>query len=452
MTQMPSRLARSGSEDGFVLLAALAVLVVLLVLGTAAVAASLSGVHTSEYGEQDMQALEAAEGAANMGWNRLNLVSIDSLGLSVSAPCLSWSLSGNVAAVAALTFGSASWCPSVTVPIPGTSSASYQATNLTLGSRSIVGTATVGRVTRRVELTLNQSATSTPLFGPYAVESKTSLDFPNGSLVTGAGVRSDGSIQLQDTEVACHVPNGVITPGPGYTVSETNNASTCGNATAPATTDLSFPAINVPTSNNDSRICVASEDPCIGSVTWNALTATLNLQNTGDSVTLTGNTYVFCALTMQNGTLNINPSNGKAVQIYLLPPVSCLAAGISVGSTDLQVQNNTAYIKNETGLGAAGLQIYMEGDNTVFVNNQSSTAIKGDIYAPTGTVEMENNATIDGAVAAYALTMTAQSAIVYDSSSSTVNGGSGSILYAQHQYVECPPTPASGTGPDNGCP
>jgi hypothetical protein len=449
---MRARLPKASAEDGFALVAAMAVIVALLAAGTAAVAASLSGMHTAYVGEQDMHAQEAAESAADMGWNRLNLVSIDSLGLSITAPCLSWSLNGDVTAVSALVFGSESWCPSVAVPIPGASSASYQVTNLTLGSREIVGTATVGNVTRRVELTLNQKSTASSLFGPYAVESRESLDFPNGSLVTGAGVRTDGSIELQDTEVPCHVPNGPVTPGPGQLVTTTNNAGVCGNSTASATSTLTWPTVTVPTSNNDSRICVSGEDPCSGA-TWNALALALNIQNSNNSATLTGNTYVFCSLTMENGTLNIDPSNGKPVQIYFLPPLECIADGMSAGSTDLSIANTTSYLNNETGLGAAGLQIYLEGDNTVFLQNQVSTAIHADIYAPSGTVAMENNATLYGAVAAWSLTMNATTpAIHYDSSSSTVTGGAGSILYAESEYVECPPTPAAGAAPDNGCP
>src|ERR1700690_3803090 len=102
---MRARLDMARAEDGFAMIAALMVLVVLLVLGTAAVAASLSGVHSATRGEQDMQALEAAEGAADLGWNRMNLVSIDSLGLSTTDPCLSWALNGDVTAVAAVLYG-----------------------------------------------------------------------------------------------------------------------------------------------------------------------------------------------------------------------------------------------------------------------------------------------------------------------------------------------------------
>ncbi len=451
---MRARLAkRLSAEDGFALVAAMAVIVALLAVGTAAVAASLSGMHTAYQSEQDMQALEGAESAADMGWNRLNLVSIDSLGLSITTPCLSWSLSGNVTAVAAVVFGSTSWCPSVAVPVPGTSSASYQVTNLTLGSREIVGTATVGSVTRRVELTLNQKTSGTSLFGPYALESKTSLDFQNGSIVKGAGVRSDGSIKLEDTEVPCHVPNGAITPGPGQSVTTTNNAGLCGQSTTPATSDLTWSTITVPTSNNDSRICVSGQDPCHGTVTWNALAASLNIQNSGDSVTLTGNTYVFCSLTMENGTLYVNPSNDKPSRSISCRRSNCAADGISNGSTDLNIQNTTAYINNETTLGAAGLQIYVEGNTNVQLLNSTSTPIHADIYAPSGSVNATNQLTFYGAIAANSIPLLAANATInYDSSSSTVTGGSGSILYAESEYVECPPTPAAGAAPDNGCP
>ncbi len=449
---MRARLPKASAEDGFALVAAMAVIVALLAVAAAAVAGSLSSMHSAYRSEQDMQALEGAESAADLGWNRLNLVSIDSLGLSITTPCLSWSLSGNVTAVSALVFGSTSWCPSVSVPVPAASSASYQVTNLTLGSREIVGTATVGKVTRRVELTLNQKTSGTSLFGPYALESKSSLDFQNGSIVKGAGVRSDGSIKLEDTEVPCHVPNGAITPGPGQSVTTTNNAGLCGQSTTAATSDLTWPTVAVPTSNNDSRICVSGQDPCV-SANWNALALALTIQNTGNSVTLTGNTYVFCSLTLNNGTLYVDPSNGKPVQIFLLPPLNCLADGISNGSTDLNIQNTSAWIDNETGLGAAGLQIYVEGATNVQLLNSTSTPLRADIYAPSGSVNATNQLTFYGAIAANSVPLLAANATInYDSSSSTVTGGTGSILYAESEYVECTPAPATGAAPDNGCP
>jgi hypothetical protein len=444
-------LGGAGAEDGSTLVAALAILIVVVLLGLAGVAATVASVTQATRGKSDTQALEAAEAAANIGWDRTSLIHIDSLGLSLSTPCLSFDLSGDVSAVAALTLGGETWCPSVSVAVPGASSASYQMTELTLGGRYIVGSATVGGVTRRVELSLNQKTSSSSLFGSYALLSHASLDMVNSTLVSGAGIRSDSWIKLEDTAVKCHIPNGSITPGPGQTVSETNNAGTCGNSTTPATSDISFSTVSVPTSNDDSRICTSGKDPCSGSVTWNALSDSLTLQNTGDSVTLKGNTYVFCSLTLNNGTLNVAPSNGKAVQIYFLPPTLCTLAGLAVGAQDLDVQNTTAYINNQTGLGAQGLQIYMVGNNTVNINNSSSTAINAVLYAPSGTINLENSATIKGAVAANAVTMTAQSNITYDSSAANVTGSGGSILYNQTQYDEC--TPQSSTGaPDSGCP
>ena len=453
---MRSRTDTARAEDGFVLIAALMVLVVLLLLGTATVAASLSGMNSASRSEQDMQALEAAEAAANLGWNRMNLVSIDSLGLSTSFPCLSWALNGDITAVAALAFGSESWCPATQILVPGASSASYQFSELTLGSRDIVGTATVGGVTRRVELTLNQQSTGTPLFGPYAVQSNASLDFTNGSEVNGAGVRTNGSIELQDTEVSCHVPNGPMTPGPGYTVFETNNAGTCGNSTSPATSDFTFPSVATPTSNNDSGVCVSGQSPCSGGgeTSWSSLTLALSIQNEG-TVTLTGNTYEFCSVDISNGTLNIDPSNGKPVEIFFLPPASCLLDGMSAGSTSLwfeQNGSNGSWLNNETKLGAAGVQIYVQGDTEVNLQN-TAKAVSADIYDPTGTIAFENSSTIDGAVAANSVTFNGTYPIVnYDSTSSTVEGASGNFLYGQTLYVECTPTPATGQAPDNGCP
>jgi Tfp pilus assembly protein PilX len=450
---MRARLDMARAEDGFAMIAALMVLVVLLVLGTAAVAASLSGVHSATRGEQDMQALEAAEGAADLGWNRMNLVSIDSLGLSTTDPCLSWALNGDVTAVAAVLYGSESWCPATSVPQPGASSATYQYSQLTTGDRFIVGTATVGNVTRRVELTLNQTSTGTPLFGPYAVESNQSLDFPNGAEVNGAGVRTNGSIELQDTEVKCHVPNGPITPGPGYTVTETNNAGTCGQSTSPAAGSFTFPSLSTPTSSNDSGICTGTT--CSGgTISWSLLNLSLTIQN-GGSVTLTGNTYEFCSVNIQNGTIYVHPSNGKPVEIFFLPPASCLTAGMTVGSTSLNFQNsgsNGSWIDNETGLGAAGLQIYLQGTTDVTFENDAA-AVTADIYAPAGTVALENSSIVDGAIAANSVTMNGSYPIInYDSSSSTVEGGSGNFLYGQTLYAECTPAPASGQAPDNGCP
>lgn len=456
-----ARVARSATreEGGFAIVAAIAILAVVLLLGAAAVTATVSSVSIATHGTNDAKALQAADDAAETGWNRINLVKLDSLGLSVTTPCLSWPVTGNITAVAALVFGTTSWCPSVTVPVPGASSASYQVSQLTTGARYLVGTATVGNVTRRVELVLNQSSTSSPLFSGYALESQTDLDFVNQTLVKFAGVRTDGSIKLEDTAVPCHVPNGSITPGVGKTVTTTNNAGKCGQDTTPEQTTITFPPITVPpvASTDDSRICVATQDPCVGTtngLTWDSAHQALTLQNTGNTVTLTGNTYVFCNLTLNNGTLFVNPRNGLPVSIYFQTPAACAAEGFTVGAQDLTVQNNTAWIDNQVSstLGAQGLQIYIAGAETVYLNNSSSTVINGTIYAPTGTVNMINSALVKGAVAAHTVTLTASAEIDYDTHAGSVNGAGGGILYKGHQYLECPAQPASGQAPDNGCP
>lgn len=441
---------RAADERGSTIIAALTILTVTLFMGAAAVTATVNSVNVATHGKNDSQALQAADTAADLAWNRLNTVGIDSMGLPSNTPCLSWSSSGTVTAVASTTYGSVGWCPSNTVAVPNTASASYQYTTLTSSKRYIVGTGTVGNVTRRVELVLNQSSSSAPLFGTYSVQSHTSLDFVNSTLVVSGGVRTDGSVKLEDTAVPCHVKSGVIQYGGGQNYTTTNNAGTCGTpGTEPS--PISFPAVTVPTTNDDGRLC-NNGDTCSGSITWNSTTKSLTLQNTGDSVTLKGNTYVFCNLTLMNGTLNISPTNGQPVAIYLDTPANCTSAGIAVGSQDLDVQNTSAWIKNNTGLGAKGLQIYIAGGTTAYINNSSSTIITGTIYAPSGTINMINSAQLVGAVEANTVSMTAQAQITYDSTAGSVSGASGGITYTSNSYYECPPTAGTGNAPDNSCP
>ena len=409
-------------------------------------------------GEADSQALAAAEGAANLGWNRVNETGWDSLGLSVLAPCLQFSGVNGATVTALAAINSGTWCPATTVHVPKASAASYQVSTLSNGTRYIIGSATVGAVTRRVKLTTKSSSIGTPLFGIYAVQSEASLDFQNQSVVSGGSVRSDGNITLEDTAVSCHVPNGAITPGPGKTVTTTNGAGTCGNSTTAATSSISWQTISAPSSDNDSYLpssCPGtSTDSCSGgTISWSPTNKTLTIQN-GGTVTLTGNTYTFCTINNQNGTLDIKPTNGKAVQIYMLPPSSCSGAGVAANSQTLTLQNNNSWIKNDTGLSAQGLQVYVLGATTAYLNNSSTYQFNGVIYAPTQTtgttVQIINSAAVKGAIAAYSTTWTASASLTYDATAATVTGGGGAVLYGQQAYSEC--TTSTGATPDVGCP
>ncbi len=95
------------------------------------------------------------------------------------------------------------------------------------------------------------------------MQSHGSLDFQNGSLVSGGGVRSDGSIKLEDTQVPCHIPTGPIQYGYGLSyangIIRTNNAGLCGITPTAETSTISFPSVTVPGSNDDAAICVPVE-------------------------------------------------------------------------------------------------------------------------------------------------------------------------------------------------
>ncbi len=455
------RVAGSG-EEGFALVGAIAILFVMVALGAAITVATTSGLQQSVRGTADTQAQEAADAAASLAWNRINETQ-SSITLSASTPCPYWSSSGTVTAAAGTTYSGESgyvWCPATSVPLPNVSSASYQVEELasSYAPQAVVGTAKVGGVTRRAKMALASSGTA--LFGIYAVESKTSLDFQNGSEITGGSVRSDMSIKLEDTQVPCHIPNGSVTPGPGYTVTQTNGAGLCGQSNAPATGAISWQNVTAPSTDNDSDITNG------GNIIWSAANKTLTIQNNA-TLTLTNNVYTFCSLNIPGGTLQLNPSNGQAVKIYMLPPSSCSGTGqysganVTTGAESLDLQNNNSWIENSTNVGgngpsAQGVQVYLTGATWAYLNNSSSYQFNGVIYAPnnpspaTYAVEVINQAAMKGAIAAYSSEWTANAVLAYDSTAANVTYGSGGT-YTQSGYSECTPSAGSGNAPDTSC-
>lgn len=71
------------------------------------------------------------------------------------------------------------------------------------------------------------------------------------------------------------------------------------------------------------------------------------------------------------------------------------------------------------------------------------------IYAPQGEVDLRNQTSFTGAVAASKVVMQEQATLTYDTTAGTVKGGAGgSTPYAQTQYLECTPS----QDPTAGCP
>lgn len=450
------------SDRGFALVPALATLVVLLLLALAAASITIAARGGASRSTTSTMALQAADQAAYTGLEQLDVTHIDT---GTHQPCVTGG-SG-----ASLGYGpyysGGNWCPAVAVAAPGAVSAAYYVSKATVSgstiTRYVVGTATVGRATRRVRLTISATVTpgsGSPIFGAYAAISHLAIYLGNAYYVTG-GVRSDQGITLDGTAPPttnhCHVTSGPITPGPGATVTIRNNATYCGNATTPATSNFAFTTITDPGADDDSRICTAGQDPCTNQnniVTWNKTNKTLTTANSG-TVTLTGNVYRFCSLVMNNGTITIKPANGKPVAIYILDPTKAPCQGQSLPNPVLSIQNQSVF-NNQTGLGAGGLAIYSLSPAGVDFNNASSNSlITAGVWAPQATVQVRNQAGVKGAVAANSLTFGGNApGIVYDTTVGNIVGGAGPSSTgssSQSSYVECPADGLTPSAPDSGC-
>src|SRR3954452_21580034 len=392
---------------------AMAVLLILLLLAGAAAAASIAAKSGQSRSLQSAQALEAAEAAANVGWERISLARIDTL---TAAPCLPNLGSTVPVAFALLDVNGVHWCPSQSVSVPNASSASFQVSEQSLDNvlglkvRYMVGQATVGGVTRRMVLKLGSSTSGgsiTP-FGGYAVDTLSDLLLGNTTQVSGAGVRSNGDVTLQDSPHMCHVSGGAVTPGPGRQVIKNNNATTCGGSEAPAAAPLVLNPITEPLLNDDLRLQIpplckllTALDSCTYSsasdVQWDPVKLRLVVMNQA-TVKLTGNNYVFCYLDLKAQTkLIIAPANGQPVTITFRSPDQCLGGAIDADGTQLWLENQS-FIDNRTGKGANGLRLLFVGSSTKASKITIDTAAKASdtgltsfnalVYAPLSDVTM----------------------------------------------------------------
>jgi hypothetical protein len=182
------------------------------------------------------------------------------------------------------------------------------------------------------------------------------------------------------------------------------------------------------------------------------------------TLTLTGNTYVFCSLSLQNGTLTFNPTNkSKPVQIYFPSPSTC---GQTTPVQQFSLQNQ-AIIANSTNQGAGGLQFYMIGSGSLSptatpttsadINNQSSTGqLVATIYAPLSAVSIRNQAGIKGAVYGEAVTWGGNNPNVFrdtttDNVTATTSSPPTYSAYTQTNYRECTSIVPTDTAPSSGC-
>jgi hypothetical protein len=449
-------------EDGVlmpVLMMVLATALILIAVGAKSVAFSGDSANRDRLAKRAQQAADAGVAAALDRMDRLDVT--HGANGSTTAQCVGGSPS-------ALTLTAATpggWCPAMSEDIGNGGSYSYQVRPVTQGpddlttTWTLVSTGSAGGVTRRVAVD-STALTGQPLVGHYSTVSLLDLNLNQSATITG-DTQSNGNINLNGSQT--RICGGTATPGPGQTINPASRACTGGTTDTPIVlAPVNQGDAGPPTNNNsNARICAAAGDPCSGSVNYNPTTRRLLIS--GGSLTLSGSVYSFCQLDMEgNSQLNVAP--GASVQIYIDSPEHCPGQYPALGSVGGMSFSNNSSITNPSN-NPTHLQLYVVGSSTagvcsssplpspnkcgVVLGNNNTTYLM--LYAPNSAVELSNNLSVFGAVAAKQITMSNNTHITYQDSVSTVVSRSVYPVFKVQGYRECAPAPPTGSDPSADC-
>lgn len=209
--------------------------------------------------------------------------------------------------------------------------------------------------------------------GPYSVTRSAS----NGD------IGSNGNIGISGGAVI----NGTATPGPGHTVTISNNSVVTGS-TAPADELMVLNQIDATpyaTNNDNARIC-ANAATCTATTYSDA---TKSLTVSGDA-TLGPGAYYLCKLAIK-GTLHIAGS----VTIWMGSPVAC-------GSKTSGAAIESAGVVDVVSGRPRDFQVRMQGSTSVSSNAilSSKSQFFGILYAPSSTLTLQGGAHLFGSAAA----------------------------------------------------
>jgi hypothetical protein len=421
-------------------------ILVLSTIGTAVLATTISASHQSTRDRSVKRAIAAADSGLQTALYRMNKVEPQDLECVVS---------GTVSGVTTLAIEPVQadgWCREQTEDLGEGASYSYRVkggvqvnvNGQNLLQRRIVSAGIVGGVQRRA-LTVVATQQGSGLFSGKGLISDKDLFMENNVVVTG-DTGSNGVIGIKNNVLIC----GNATPGPGKQVMTQNNSSVCGSTTPATQPFVLNPVGTIPAVDGNFRIGTLDPWSSQGGSTWNPLTKQLTLQNNA-SLTLTGNAYSFCSLTLKNNSqliIGARPPGAEPVKIYIQSPESCQATG---GNGSVTLQNNASILNINSD--PTTFQLYVTGSPTTstFVDfkNNFTPKVNMAIYAPYSLVTLENNTDLVGAIAAGQVFLQNNSKVTADSRTGGIGSAATSLLYRRQSWVEC--TTSSGATPDGGC-
>jgi hypothetical protein len=370
------------------------------------------------------------------------------------------------------------WCAAVTGS-DGAGTFTYQVKPTTgTGTIEIVSIGSVSGVTRRVDV-MAKSVSGQQVFLDAGVKTQNGINLDANSQIH-SGSATGGDITLASNASQC----GVASVGVGHHLTTAGNAAyyqqtSCATQLNPSSVgqqDITLPPVNqgdAATNNDNVRItnAVATNGPTPrdlisgnkSDVTWSATTRQLTINN-NSSLTLTGQTYSFCKLTL-NSNSALYVAAGQTVNIYFDSPEHCdVPAGTlpvddsrnpELGTTQMNLASNSR-ITSATGT-PAKVAVYFVGSQTRPTNllMSSNTQIAGScvqnfiIYAPLTHIELNSNSQYCGALAGQSLHMDSNAEVFTDADSQAFVLPGTAPHYAVSQFVEC--SAASATPPNTGC-
>jgi Tfp pilus assembly protein PilX len=455
-------LGRLRSQEGIAFPVALVMLLVISVLATVAATAATSGASQSSEDRGVKRAIAAVDAGLQAALYRANKIP------QASNKCVTAGANGTLAVSDPSPDG---WCAAQSESLDDGASFTYrvsQGRNVlengqSLVQRKIVSSGCVlagatpaqclagAGVKRRAMTTV--AAVDSSLFGAGGVLSKESLTVQNNGYVASS-VASNDDIVIRNNGEICG--DAVYGPSAGDDFAMQNNAiyDCPGTGATRAQQDFLLNPVNgnAARAGNDNARITSGQDGVVGTISWDAPNKILKLNNSA-ILTLTGDTYSFCYLELDNGAqLRIAPRSGRPpLRIFIDTPENCAAAGTNRGS--VKVQNN-ATIVNETN-DPAMLQLYVEGSTaqstSVAFRNNSGAGQDMDlvVYAPNSNLVVENNGNLRGAVAAKSILIDNNGKVTWDDRASVVTMSTAAI-YQRQAWQECA-VQAAGPAPDAGC-
>ncbi len=458
----------AGGQRGFAVPTVMFMLLAAFSVVSIGVVASIQAQSGSVRDQQTKSALTSAEAGISQALLHYN----GDFTPPASQPCLV--PSGSFVGAAGVQSGG--WCAAVTGS-DGAGTFTYQV-KPTAGTIEVVSSGNVSGVTRRVDV-IAKSVSGQQVFLDAGVKTQNGINLDANAAIH-SGSATGGDLTLASNSKQC----GLASVGVGHHLTTAGNAAyyqqmgctTQLNPSSVTQQDITLPPVNqgdAATHNDNVRItnAVAANGPSPkdlisgnkSDVTWNATTRQLTVKN-NSSLTLTGQTYSFCKLTLKsNSALYI--AAGQTVNIYFDSPEHCdVPPGTlpvddsrhpELGTTQMDLASNSR-ITSATGT-PAKVAIYFVGSQTRLTNllMSSNTQIAGScvqnfiIYAPLTHIELNSNSQYCGALAGQSLHMDSNAEIFTDTDSQAFVLPGTAPHYAVSQFVEC--TAASASPPNTGC-